>query len=78
MRRSVAATLSLTGLFENLTTAQLELVAALCVPVKLRRKAVLFHENEGSDDLYVIVKGVVEVLLNPGVITDTPEHSPVS
>lgn len=77
MRRSVAATLSLTGLFENLTTAQLELVAALCEPVKLRRNAVLFHENEGSDDLYVIVKGVVEVLLNPGVITDAPEQTSV-
>lgn len=74
MKRSVTATLSLTGLFDNLTTAQLELVASICEPVRLRREQILFHENEGSDDLYVIVQGAIDVLVNPGVITATPDR----
>lgn len=77
MKRSVTATLSLTALFDNLTTAQLELVASICEPLTLRRDEILFHENEGSDDLYVIVKGAIEVLVNPGVITATPDQESV-
>lgn len=77
MRRSVTATLSLTDIFDNLNTAQLELVASICEPVSLRRQEILFHENEGSNDLYVIVKGEVEVLVNPGVITASPQREPV-
>ena len=77
MKRSVTTTLSLTDIFDNLNTAQLELVASICAPVSLRRQEILFHENEGSDDLYVIVKGEVEVLVNPGVITASPQREPV-
>lgn len=76
MKRSVAATLSLTGLFDNLTTEQLNLIAPICEPIKMRRDEILFYENEASDDLYVIVKGAIEVLVNPGVITATPDQKP--
>ncbi|NLF65737.1 MAG: cyclic nucleotide-binding domain-containing protein [Chloroflexi bacterium] len=78
MKRSVTATLSLTEIFDNLSSAQLELIAALCEPMVLRRGQVLFRENEGSDDLYVIVRGAIEVLMNPGVITSQPEQEPVA
>ncbi len=77
MKRSVIATLSLTDIFDNLNPAQLELVAALCEPVSLRRQEVLFRENEGSDDLYVIVRGEVDVLVDPGLITARPQREPV-
>jgi CRP/FNR family transcriptional regulator, cyclic AMP receptor protein len=76
MKRSVTGTLSLTDLFDNLTAAQLELVASICEPHVLRRGQILFHENEGSDDLYVIVRGAIDVLVNPGVITSEPDREP--
>lgn len=77
MKRSVTATLSLTEIFDNLTGAQLELIAAICEPLTLKPGQVIFRENEGSDDLYVIARGAIQVLMNPGVITAQPEQEPV-
>jgi CRP-like cAMP-binding protein len=78
MKRSVTATLSLTEIFDNLTSAQLELIAAICEPISLGRGQVIFRENEGSDDLYIIARGAIEVLMNPGVITAQPDREPVA
>lgn len=78
MKRTVSATLSLTEIFDDLSSAQLELVAALCEPLILQQGQVIIRENEGSDDLYVIAHGAIEVLMNPGVITAQTEREPVA
>lgn len=68
MQQSVSATLSLTEMFDNLTSTQLELVASICEPKEYKKGVVLFKENETSDELYVIGRGSVEILVNPGFV----------
>lgn len=77
MKRSIAATLSLTDMFDDLSSAQLELVASNCERVNLQEGEVLFNENESSDEMYVIAQGAVEVLMNPGAIRKEAEMEPV-
>lgn len=77
MKRSIAATLSLTDIFDNLSSTQLDLIASICEPIAYEKGRVLFRENEGSDDLYVIAQGAIEVLMNPGVITSQPNMEPI-
>lgn len=77
MKRSIAATLSLTEIFDNLSSTQLELVASICEAVSLDKGQVLFNENEGSDEMYVIAQGAVQVLMNPGAISLDTDLEPV-
>jgi len=77
MKRSIAATLSLTEIFDNLSSTQLELVASICEAASLDKGQVLFSENEGSDEMYVIAQGAVQVLMNPGAISLDTDLEPV-
>lgn len=74
MQQSVSATLSLTEMFDNLTATQLELVASICEPKEYKNGVVLFKENEPSDELYVIGRGSVEILVNPGFVGSSKEE----
>jgi CRP-like cAMP-binding protein len=69
MQAPVRALLSTAEIFTEFTEAQLTLVAAICKPVTYERGTVLLRENEPSDDLYVIGRGGVEVLMNPNVVS---------
>ena len=68
MQPSVRTILATTEIFDNLTDAQLTLVAALCTPVTYGRGHIVLSENEASDEMYVIGRGGVEVLVNPGAV----------
>ena len=70
MQPSVRTILATTEIFDNLSDAQLTLVAALCTPVTYGRGHVVLSENEASDEMYVIGRGGVEVLVNPGAVGD--------
>jgi len=79
MQQSILATLSLTEMFDNLTPTQLELVASICEPLTLNNQSVVCRENEGSDELYVIGRGAVKILVNPGFVGAAADanHEPV-
>lgn len=68
MQQSIAAILSITELFDNLTETQLDLVAAICESGTYQPGDVLVQEHDSSDDLYVIVRGGVEVLMDPTLV----------
>lgn len=68
MQPSVRTILATTEIFDNFSDGQLTLVAALCTPVTYNRGHVLLNENEASDEMYVIGRGGVEVLVNPGAV----------
>ncbi len=70
MQPSKTAILSQTEMFDNLTETQYELVAFICEPVTYDSGHVLVRENEVSDDMYVIARGGVEVLMDPKVVGD--------
>jgi CRP-like cAMP-binding protein len=68
MQPSVRTILATTGIFDNFSDEQLTLVAALCTPVTYGQGHILLTENEQSDDLYIIGRGGVEVLVNPAAV----------
>ena len=68
MQPGIRTILATTEIFDNFSDAQLTLVAALCTPVTYSRGHVVLSENEASDEMYVIGRGGVEVLVNPGAV----------
>lgn len=68
MQPSIRTILSTTEIFDNFSDSQLTLVAALCTPVTYNQGHVLLSENEQSDEMYIIGRGGVEVLVNPGAV----------
>ena len=68
MQPSIRTILATTEIFDNFSDAQLTLVAALCTPVTYSRGHVVLSENDASDEMYVIGRGGVEVLVNPGAV----------
>ena len=51
-------------IFYQFTPTQLELVANLCQEVEFDTDQIIFQENSGSKELYVIVQGEVDILIN--------------
>ena len=68
MQPSIRTILATTEIFDTFSDSQLTLVAALCPPVTYNRGHVLLNANEASDEMYVIGRGGVEVLVNPAVV----------
>ena len=77
MQQSITAILSITELFDNLTQTQLELIAAICEPGSYHTGEVLVREHESSDEMYVIGRGGVEVLMDPSFVGATLEDDQV-
>ncbi|GIK59088.1 MAG: cyclic nucleotide-binding domain-containing protein [Chloroflexi bacterium] len=78
MQQSIAAILSVTEIFDNLTPTQLELVASICDSATYNQGDVLLQENESTTELYVIARGGVEILMNPSLVGgDQEEYEPV-
>jgi CRP-like cAMP-binding protein len=69
MNLSIRAVLSQADMFSELTETQLGLVATLCEAVRYQRGQVLLRENERTDEMYVIGRGAVEVLVNPETVS---------
>lgn len=51
-------------IFYQFTPTQLELVANLCQEVTFNSGDIIFQENSGSKELYVIAQGEVDILIN--------------
>jgi CRP-like cAMP-binding protein len=69
---SFANILKRTDIFYDLSNEQLELVAELCHEVHFRTGEIIFEEQSASDELYVIARGEVEILVDPSIIEATP------
>ncbi len=61
-------------IFYQFTPTQLELVASLCQEVVFNAHEIIFHENSGSKELYVIAQGEVDILINRGAAGDTDKQ----
>ncbi len=75
MQQSIPTILSLAELFDSLTKTQLELVASICEPATYDSGSILIKENESSDELYVIGRGVVEIVMNPSFVAAEHDES---
>ena len=61
-------TLKRADIFYDLTPAQYEMLAAICEEQKARLGEILFEENTPGDEMYVIGRGAVEVLVDPSIV----------
>jgi CRP-like cAMP-binding protein len=64
MSKKAATILSLSEFFDNLSDAQLGMIASLCDIVTYEKGDTLIQENAHSDELYVIGEGAIEILMN--------------
>ncbi len=69
-----------TDIFYQFNETQLETVADLCEERTLETGEIVFFEGSHSDELYIIVYGVIDILVNPALVSDKPgeEHDPVT
>jgi CRP-like cAMP-binding protein len=57
-----------TDIFYQLSPAQLELVANLCEERTLSRGETILEEGANSKELYIIIQGEVDILVNPAMV----------
>lgn len=56
-------------IFFDLTPEQLEMIAAICQERTGRAGELIFEENASGDELYVIARGEVEILVDPTMVS---------
>ena len=66
---SIVNFLKQSDIFYQFTPTQLELVANLCQEVTFQKDELIFQENSSSKELYIIVQGEVEILVNPSLVS---------
>jgi CRP/FNR family cyclic AMP-dependent transcriptional regulator len=54
-------------IFHGLTDVQLEMVASISQERRCRKGEVIFDENSASDEMYVVLRGRVDIQLNPSL-----------
>ncbi|MBI5567025.1 MAG: hypothetical protein HY870_19155, partial [Chloroflexi bacterium] len=57
-----------TDIFFDLTTTQLEMLASICDEQAVKLGDIIFEENTSGDEMYVIARGAVEVLVDPTMV----------
>lgn len=55
-------------IFFQFTPTQLELVANICQEATFQKDDLIFKENSGSKELYVIVQGEVDIVVDPSLV----------
>lgn len=55
-------------IFYQFTPTQLELVANVCQEATFQKDDLIFKENSGSKELYVVVKGEVDIVVDPSLV----------
>ncbi|MBU0512378.1 MAG: cyclic nucleotide-binding domain-containing protein [Chloroflexi bacterium] len=67
-------------IFHKFTSTQLELIANLCQEHTLDTGDVIFREDADSDELYIIIRGEVDILVNPSLVDSESDdlHAPVT
>jgi len=55
-------------IFYQFTPTQLEMVSNLCQEVVFQTGEIIFEENSSSKELYIIIQGEVEILINPSSV----------
>ena len=57
-----------TDIFYDLTGAQLEMLASICEERLVKLGDIIFEENSQGDEMFVIARGVVEILVDPSIV----------
>lgn len=57
-----------TDIFYDLTGAQLEMLASICEERAVKLGDIIFEENNQGDEMFVIARGAVEILVDPSIV----------
>ncbi len=57
-----------TDIFYDLTGAQLEMLASICEERVVKLGDIIFEENSQGDEMFVIARGAVEILVDPSIV----------
>lgn len=60
-------------IFYQFTPTQLELVANICQEAMFQKDDLIFKENSGSKELYIIVQGEVDIMVDPSLVSTIEE-----
>ena len=66
--KTIVNYLKQSDIFYQFTPTQLEMVANVCQEVIYQAGEVIFKENSSSKELYIIIQGDVEILINPSAV----------
>jgi CRP/FNR family transcriptional regulator, cyclic AMP receptor protein len=61
-------------IFYQLTNTQLEMIANICHEAVFQTNEVIFTEGSENDELYVIIQGEVDILVDPTLVSDNPNE----
>jgi signal-transduction protein with cAMP-binding, CBS, and nucleotidyltransferase domain len=70
---SIVNFLKQSDIFYQFTPTQLELVANLCQEVTYQKDDLIFKENSGSKELYIIIQGEVDIIVDPSLVSTTED-----
>lgn len=68
------AYLKQSDIFYQFTHTQLELVSNLCQEKTFNEGETIFEENSGSKELYIIIQGEVDIIIDPSVVGKQQEE----
>jgi len=74
-RMTIAPALRQADIFYQFTEPQLECLADICQEKTYPLGEIIFPENSPSDELYIISRGEVEIVLDPALVSDRPHAS---
>ena len=57
-----------TDIFYDLSGAQLEMLASICEERVVKLGDIVFEENSQGDEMFVISRGAVEILVDPSIV----------
>lgn len=61
-------------LFFDLTNEQLLMIETLCDEQSFKKGDMVFSENTREGELYLVMDGMVEILVNPNLVSSRPEQ----
>ena len=57
-----------TDIFYDLSAAQLEMLASICEERVVKLGDIVFEENNQGDEMFIIARGAVEILVDPSIV----------
>lgn len=72
---SLRTILNQADIFHELSNDQLDRMSEICIEKEYALGELIFEENAASDELYIIARGEVEIVVDPALVSDRPSNA---